>query len=370
MTFSRRLADYLFIIYEDDSANEKSRKLSLRFCLLFWCVFIGLSFFIKQNPKENDFNEIKITLTALEEPAKSEEVVKTKTEAAQAPRPAAQNSLLPAAKESSVKEPVVKEPVAQNVPAPQKVIEQPVAKKSVPPAETRKYTVSKPQVYGKTNEQLLAEQLSSAKKEQGWNESAFSESSKSVVSSPEKSTLGEIKKISDDKALQGSAATASSENSGGALASSSTSRTYSGNVGVSDGVADSLEKIGSVRPVIYSGNGKNGLATASVVNAFGSSSSGLSIAMTDGRVRRLLEPEKPVINISEENAKLIDTSYNLKIRFKVLPDGNVLLSGISIPSVGLPQPVIAEIKNQIAKWRFAQDPSESTAVFEFSIIKK
>ncbi len=360
----RQFADYLFIIYEDDFPDEKSRKIGFSFTALFCIVFAVLSFFIVIKPKEPEYKEIKITL-ASPEPEKLQARDAGKTAAVE-------NSLSTAQAVQTVKkEP--EQPAQKSQPAqpPQSA----KTAQSVKPAKPqRQYKIEKQPNFVKSPEQLMAEQLSSGKsgnKSQEWKEEVFNKSANTVSTTPESSAIPKNKQLSDSESTIGTAGTASgagSENPN-AVVSSSTSRS-NGTEDITNGVKQSLENIGSAKPVPYSGASSGNIATTSVINSYISESSGLSIQMEGGRFRRLLEPERPVINISEENAKLIETSFNLKIRFKVLSDGSVLLSGIQIPSSSLPQSVQLEIKRQIATWRFAQDPSESTAVFDFSIIKK
>lgn len=362
MTSARSFFDYFFIIYEDDSVAEKGRKLSLRYTFVFWLVFTVFSIFVvSSKPKENEYKEIKITLSS-PEPEKLQAQELSETAAVEKALSSAQ------AVQSVKKEPAVpaQKPQAAQPPQSAKPAQAP---KPVKPQ--RQYTIANPQTYGKTTEQLMAEQFAAGKpdsKNPEWNDSAFNESSKTVTSAAEYPDKPQAKAISDSQALQGTSATGQ-EKSEEAVASNSNSRGSGTNAGSED-VQKKLGNIGKAESVAYSGDASGDVVSTSRINSY-NSSSGLSLEMEGGRFRRLIEPEKPVINISEENAKLIETSIpNLKIRFKVLTDGTVLLSGIQIPSSSLPQAIQAEIKEQIAKWRFEPDPSESTAVFDFSIIKK
>ena len=266
------------------------------------------------------------------------------------------------------------EPLPSSAEKTEQAVQQPskpapaAAQKIEKPAEpVRKYTVSKPRSYAKSTEQLLAEQLASAKSEKQWNDEAFSEGENTVSSEMIPASAENVKKLSSEEAFSGEAASAGKEFSQ-TFSESSTSRTVSDAGSSSGSVKKSLETIGQTKPVAYTGSA-NGISTASHVQSSGSAS-GISMQMQDGKMRRLLEPSKPVIVISEENAHLINNSYNLQIKFKVLPGGNVLLSGIVFSATGLPSPVQAEIKEQISKWRFEPSSSEDAAVFDFSIIKK
>ena len=93
--------------------------------------------------------------------------------------------------------------------------------------------------------------------------------------------------------------------------------------------------------------------------------------LSDGSARVLLEPLKPVIIISEENGKRIDSSRQVVISFRILAAGNVPFSGITItPSSALPEEIQSEIKDQVSTWRFAPASSDGQAKFEYSIIKR
>ena len=96
----------------------------------------------------------------------------------------------------------------------------------------------------------------------------------------------------------------------------------------------------------------------------------LSIKMSDGKSRELLYPKNPVIFISEENAKLVDETKKVIVRFKVRADGTVPVTGISIlPSSLLPLQIQAEIKEQIQLWRFSEESSglDGTASFDYTL---
>lgn len=90
-----------------------------------------------------------------------------------------------------------------------------------------------------------------------------------------------------------------------------------------------------------------------------------------GKSRNLIEPKKPVITLSASSASLIDATKTVKIRFIVVGSGNVPRGDISItPESILPSSVREEIKDQISKWRFEAADESSTAVFDYTIIKK
>ena len=115
----------------------------------------------------------------------------------------------------------------------------------------------------------------------------------------------------------------------------------------------------------------NGVSSSAKVNVEKKGDGSVAVSMTDGSSRILLDPKKPVIFISDENAALIDSSRTVTVSFKVLAGGNVPLSGIVIsPSSLLPIQIQSEIRKQISQWRFKPASSDGQARFEYSIIKK
>ncbi|QTQ13429.1 hypothetical protein HRQ91_02580 [Treponema parvum] len=365
MNFVRRLADHIFIIHKDDDVNTKGRKLAFSATACIWIVLCVLSVSVHFKPSVPEYKEIRITLT---EPQNLKTLAKLATPSAE-PRSYSAQTSQPAQKESTRETSPEVSPVqtspASKTPSPS----------SQPARQAPKYTLSKP-TYAKSNEELLAEQLSSRKKTESseWNDSVFNDGANTVVSG----SAGTVrqKRIADSDAVRGSsgsAASSASEPASG-VSSSSDSRFSQENLNVSGSVKESLSGIGAIRPRSFSSSGNSVTSTALLGAASYSSSdggaSGISIAMTDGSVRRLLEPKEPVIRISNKNAESIETSVELKIKFRILPNGNVLLSGITMPSSSLSPAVQTEIKEQIVKWRFAQSSSESTAVFDLTIVKK
>ena len=353
MNFVRRLADHIFIIHKDDDVNTKGRKLAFSATACIWIVLCVLSVSVHFKPSVPEYKEIRITLT---EPQNLKTLAKPATPSAEPRSYSVQTS--------PQVSPVQTLP-ASKTPSPS----------SQPARQAPKYTLSKP-TYAKSNEELLAEQLSSRKKTESseWNDSVFNDGANTVVSGS--AGTARQKRIADSDAVRGSSGSAASSASEpvSGVSPSSDSRFSQENLNVSGSVKESLSGIGAIRPRSFSSSGNSVTSTALLGAASYSSSdggaSGISIAMTDGSVRRLLEPKEPVIRISNKNAESIETSVELKIKFRILPNGNVLLSGITMPSSSLSPAVQTEIKEQIAKWRFAQSSSESTAVFDLTIVKK
>ena len=87
-------------------------------------------------------------------------------------------------------------------------------------------------------------------------------------------------------------------------------------------------------------------------------------------VKVFLDKTKAKKYIAEENAKLVDETKKVIVRFKVRADGTVPVTGISIlPSSLLPLQIQAEIKEQIQLWRFSEESSglDGTASFDYTL---
>ncbi|OJF76711.1 MAG: hypothetical protein BKP49_06010 [Treponema sp. CETP13] len=223
-----------------------------------------------------------------------------------------------------------------------------------------------PQKLQKSMEELIAEQNAASNKksvdEVDWD-SLFEDSSVVATSSNSNEPSSTSTVIDDSEALSGSVAAVSKDSSAKA---SSNKRT---NEDVSISTSSVLNTISSAK-FSDSGTGSGVTSTVSVETNSGSSG-GTSIKMSDGSMRKLLDPLKPVLTISPENEKLIDSSITVSIQFTVKADGNVLPTTIKFtPSGLLPLAVQSDLGLQIAKWRFEKGSGDGQAEFNYSINKK
>jgi len=213
----------------------------------------------------------------------------------------------------------------------------------------------------------MAEQ--SASKSAGpaqWNDRVFSENAEVYASAPAAASP-DARPVSPGEALSGKAAAVTAAATG-AAGENTTSRRNTAANSVAASTASALGKITAAEYTHVSGSG---ISSSAVIGTAESSDGRLAIEMSDGSARVLLDPATPVIVISDENARLIDSSRTVTITFHVLPGGNVLLTGVEIvPASSLPLILQSEIKKQISAWRFAPDKNEGIARFEYSIIKK
>lgn len=328
------------------SLERRGNAIAFAFTAFFFLAFLIFSLAVKFKPQEK-FQVLTINLASfpiekksLQETTLQKKDVPSKNQSSKAVEKIkpVEPKKIPEEKSSSQKNKIVKNglPVSSEK---QKTFEEPKIKKSV--------------------EQLMAENNSSAKKTVEWNESFFDDSqtvqSKNISEAQNKSSV--------KSSVEGTAAKSSAEKTSGV--SSSSESAGSGNADVSEETKSSLANIKNTFSSSVSGNIKSKTSVASQ-----NSGGKLSIKMSDGKSRELLYPKNPVIFISEENAKLVDETKEVIVRFKVRADGTVPVTGISIlPSSLLPLQIQAEIKEQIQLWRFSEESSglDGTASFDYTL---
>lgn len=328
------------------SLERRGNAIAFAFTAFFFLAFLIFSLAVKFKPQEK-FQVLTINLASfpvekksLQETTLQKKDVPSKNQSSKAVEKIkpVEPKKIPEEKSSSRKNKIVKNglPVSSEK---QKTFEEPKIKKSV--------------------EQLMAENNSSAKKTAEWNESFFDDSqtvqSKNISEAQNKSSV--------KSSVEGTAAKSSAEKTSGV--SSSSELAGSGNADVSEETKSSLANIKNTFSSSVSGNIKSKTSVASQ-----NSGGKLSIKMSDGKSRELLYPKNPVIFISEENAKLVDETKKVIVRFKVRADGTVPVTGISIlPSSLLPLQIQAEIKEQIQLWRFSEESSglDGTASFDYTL---
>lgn len=220
------------------------------------------------------------------------------------------------------------------------------AKKSEPSSKT--YT------YKKSLEELMEEQFaSSVSNDSEWKED-FTEDAFDDFE----------QNFSSENALQGTA---------GTLETSSSVKSVSENAQVSSQTVSETTgaMLSQISQATYSSDISSSVKTSQSIFAKKTSSGEVSLKLNDGSVRVLLDPKEPSIKISQEASQTIDSSRNVVIQFKILPDGSVPRNGISfIPGSALTDAVKREVENQVSKWIFAKASSEGFAKFEYNIIRK
>lgn len=248
--------------------------------------------------------------------------------------------------------------------APAKTVEQPKAAPKVPETTTAPAPKKAKIKYGKSVDELMEEQMGASAKQKAFDESKFVDVVAETNTSSQ-SVSKNVNRMNNSSALSGSAAVAADSTSGSVSATADRAEKPSS---ASSATSAMLSKISAAQ---YSTTIGNGLSSKSDVKVAQSTDGKLAIELSDGSARVLLEPLKPVIIISEENGKRIDSSRLVVISFRILAAGNVPFSGITItPSSALPEEIQSEIKDQVSTWRFAPASSDGQAKFEYSIIKR
>lgn len=309
---------------------------------------------------------IKKALEKQSEPAKpvqkpAEQIKKQET-AKKADNPAAKTVEKPAKSAEPVK-PAESKPENSKA-APAKTVEQPKAAPKVPETTTAPAPKKAKIKYKKSLDDLMEEQMGASAKQKAFDDSMFDDVVAETNTSSQ-SVSKNVNRMDSSSALSGSAAVAADSTSGSVSATADRAEKPSS---ASSATSAMLSKISAAQ---YSTTIGNGLSSKSDVKVAQSTDGKLAIELSDGSARVLLEPLKPVIIISEENGKRIDSSRQVVISFRILAAGNVPFSGITItPSSALPEEIQSEIKDQVSTWRFAPASSDGQAKFEYSIIKR
>lgn len=293
---------------------------------------------------------------------KPAEQIKKQETAKKADNPAAKTVEKPAKSAEPVK-PAESKPENSKA-APAKTVEQPKAAPKVPETTTAPAPKKAKIKYKKSLDELMEEQMGASAKQKAFDDSMFDDVVAETNTSSQ-SVSKNVNRMDNSSALSGSAAVAADSASGSVSATADRAEKPSS---ASSATSAMLSKISAAQ---YSTTIGNGLSSKSDVKVAQSTDGKLAIELSDGSARVLLEPLKPVIIISEENGKRIDSSRQVVISFRILAAGNVPFSGITItPSSALPEEIQSEIKDQVSTWRFAPASSDGQAKFEYSIIKR
>ena len=293
---------------------------------------------------------------------KPAEQIKKQETAKKAHNPAAKTVEKPAKSAEPVK-PAESKPENSKA-APAKTVEQPKAAPKVPETTAAPAPKKAKIKYKKSLDELMEEQMGASAKQKAFDDSMFDDVVAETNTSSQ-SVSKNVNRMNNSSALSGSAAVAADSTSGSVSATADRAEKPSS---ASSATSAMLSKISAAQ---YSTTIGNGLSSKSDVKVAQSTDGKLAIELSDGSARVLLEPLKPVIIISEENGKRIDSSRQVVISFRILAAGNVPFSGITItPSSALPEEIQSEIKDQVSTWRFAPASSDGQAKFEYSIIKR
>lgn len=336
-----------FIFSKDAPIQKKSNFLSICLTFIFWILLFLLIVFLPSSfQKKQKYETVKIVL--------SESQKKITEPVEKNPQPKVEDKII----EEKVQSVVEKK---QTEVEKQSVLEE---KKIEPKIEKSNQNV-KTEVQEQKSEEIEyaldpmeAFALQTSKQsEQEFDWSKFDENSTVTKSQNENYVLSENK-------IEGVAGEISSSSSN--KISSQIEKTNFTNEGTSAVTESALERIANTS---FVENSSSKITTKSNVNSSTSDDGKIQIKTTDGRFRALLEPEKPILNISDENAP--DGSRTVTIIFKIQPNGYIFKSDVSItPAAVLSDSLREELISQISTWRFESTNFSSTASFEFNIIRK
>ena len=321
--------------------------------ILVWILIFLFFYFSALFFAPKPYKTIKIRLDA---PSTSAGESVAKPAPATPPKASAQQNKPAASKTPSQSKAAASKPspskAATAKPAPTKTVEQPKM------AE---------QTLQKSMEELMAEQQAkkTTKKEFDWSQFDDIEGNSSSNSSSAALAKNTASNASSQNAFSGSAASSSNSQSTAASATSSNARS-SANQSASSATSSALA--GAVSAKRYSSN-SGGVSSTVSANTGSSSDGKVSLQMSDGTSRALLEPTEPKILLSPEASALIDSTKRLTVTFTVMASGNVQVTSIKISPDILPSLVSMEIREQISRWRFQAASYDGTARFDYTIQK-
>ena len=362
---------------EDSSPHRTSTILSAIITLCAWIVFCFMSFFIKFKPKTPEYKEIQIVLSS----EKHEQNQESSSASAPAPMEAAAiaEEVIPEPA-AAVAEPVeAPAPKVEPVPAPKVETAKPKTT-STPstssgttkstPKQTTTPKATDPSKKVNFDDYQYATDLSqgvdfnnNTAKKQDFDWSQFDD----AASEPQPQVSQQVKTVTTQSSVGGSAASTTTQSNQGATSSQSKTSNATSQA-VSSATSNALSNIRSTQYSASTGNSIKSITDAKTTKG---SDGTLSMAMTDGSTRVLIDPIPPVIKLSEEAASLIDSTRTVTIEFQVLASGNVPRAQIKItPESILPQAVRTEIYDQLSKWLFESSSSAARATFEYTIKKQ
>lgn len=352
---------------QDSSPQNTSNILALIVTALLWLTFLICAIFIKPSVKKPKYKEVQIVLSST--PVK--EKVKESSAPAQAasePLPASsetpvaqanEESTLPVQKSSA---PAKTESAKTQDSKPSKTqLTKPVEKKVAAPSPAP----TEPTIY-KSVEELMAEQMATKKSSSSDYDPWVAMEDDFKENTNETSNTQNTIVNNTTPAFEGTAAqtVAKDEPETSSSSSSSTEKKQTASSGT-------IKDLSSIKSQTYDGgNAANGIEAEPNVKTTDSGSGKVEMVMSNGSSRALLEPSKPVINLSDAASMTIDGSRKVVIQFRVVESGNVPRAEISItPASILSELVRNEIIDQVSKWRFEAADYSATAEFEYKIVK-
>ena len=363
---------------QDSSPHITSMILSSIITLIAWIIFCLMTFLIKFKPKTPQYKEIQIVLSSTPIEERNEEQSSAETAAvpentAAVPEPV-EGPLVEAIETPEIPNPVEK-PVAEakveapkQTPAPAKPQTKTTPKTQTQPAktttktETPSKTTDPSKKVNFDNLQYSTDysggvdftQVSNNKKKT-WDDSMFDNS----PSEPEPQISQKVEKVSGESGMFGTAGNVTQNQS---QTKRSNTETNVSNDKSNEDTDNRLAAIkGATGSVQNSGNSQSNLNQQF--------SSDLDIAWNGGTARK--QNGKLSINLDNVSSYISEKKTTHNIEFTVDEKGYVILSTIIIDRESLlDKKVRDEIVAQIAKWRFTEASSRSTATFEYTILKQ
>ena len=342
---------------EDSNLRNTSEFFAIAGTAVFWLVFLILSFVIKTEPKKK-YNEVQIVLSSTPVVQKSEASPLPSEQAA-----AASNQTVPEEKSSEELQTAKKSAAAANS------VEQKPAQKAVeiqkPSTQQKKQTQTAPASVPKTQSvepiQYAVDPMEAfANQTKKQNNKDFDWSVFDEDESPDFQETKQIKVQENTQKYSGQAGTVASETSGKITSQNTKNEKSQVAAGQTSKTLEGIKNSTFVR------NAPNGIESKTEAQTKISGSGKVEMKMSNGRSRALINPARPVINLSAQAASTVDTSKNVVITCRVLESGNV--SEISItPEDVLSSLVRKEIIEQLSKWQFEPADYSAIATFPYTI---
>ncbi len=357
------------LLGEDSNPQHTSEFFAIAGTVLFWLIFSIFSFVIKPQPDKPKYKEVQIVLSSTP--------VVQKTEEAPAPAEAASAS---AASSESVVEQVVETPVVET-PAPK--VETPPVVKETPPAPKaveKKVETPKPKtepkkeapktttqktptpvpakkaepvetpIY-KSNDELLAEQLSKTRKRDE-NYDPFANDK----DDNENSTISDSPKVVITQNTIAGEAAKSSNNDSSSIKSSS-SQKDTNNYDVTAG-----KEFGKIRDAKDLGHSESGNGS----NPNKSNSSDKNSISWEGSSSRSVYSFDTELSQKAKSSMQVSKPTPFTITFSVDADGNVMVTTIEIKNEFILSDIInKEMRAKISSWKFGKGTGISKARFDW-----
>lgn len=372
---------------QDSIPQNTSSVIAIIGTVIFWLLLLISLIFIKPIEKKPKYKEVQIVLSS---------TPKVKQEEAPAPAQAAPSvaeEVSPIVEDSAavvnevqksvetqkaveVQKPVetlktieVPKPVETPKAVEKKTNEKPVQKTESKPAAPEKKAVSSEKTPVVTEPVEYAKDMTDfsfsntpvkQNKVVDWDAMFADDTSTEAVASES------VKKVQNNEPQFSGSAASAAESTSQSVTSTSSSKSTTQKA--SSSTSNALAKISDAN---FEGKAVNGVTSQTNVKSAQSGNGKVMLEMSNGSSRALLDPEKPVINLSQAASATIDGSRTVKIRFRVVEQGNVPRGEIKItPESVLTELVRTEIFDQISKWRFEPDNYSAYAEFEYKIVKK